>query len=53
MRSSATRLRKYTFTISALLLAMQLAAVCAHAQTQITSCGTSIKQPESMCWPPI
>jgi hypothetical protein len=43
MRSSVTRLRKYTFTISALLLLMQLAVVCAHAQTQITSCGTSIR----------
>lgn len=44
MRSSAARLRKYTFTISALLMLMQLAAICAHAQIQITSCGTFIKE---------
>jgi Periplasmic copper-binding protein (NosD) len=43
MRSSATSLPQVTF--AALLLLTQLVAVCAHAQTQITSCGTSITEP--------
>lgn len=45
MHSSAARPCKPLFTFTALLLMMGIAAVGAHAQTQITSCGTRIQSP--------
>lgn len=45
MRYSGTRRCKHLFTLLALLLVMEFAAVCAHAQTQITTCGTVIRSP--------
>lgn len=43
MSAFATRLTKYLFISTALLLLAQLAVV--HAQTKITKCGTEIKLP--------
>lgn len=45
MRSSAARPRKHLFTFTGLLLLIEFAAAGAHAQTQITACGTRIQSP--------
>jgi hypothetical protein len=41
----ATRLTDYRFTLATLFLLLPLAATSAHAQTQITTCGTFITAP--------
>jgi hypothetical protein len=41
----ATRVRDYRLTLAALFLFLQFAAASAHAQTQITNCGTFITAP--------